>query len=221
MVRAFLVVLFTTCLGDAEEIRLSIRTLAVGNGAMPIWHLAADKDTFAELQWSVEQPSDSVTITTGRELLLYSKEIVADGKEEYKVARKLAIPETAKEILLVGWPVEGEQKAELMVVADNLKKAGSHDWLAINTSKQVVTLRFGVNVDALQLESMEAKPYHVHLEPKQGSAVQAQMRVRDKWRTIYSTYWAAPDKQRSLVLFYDNGKRVKLHRVVDVFESAE
>ncbi len=220
-----LVVMFTACLGQAEEGRLSIRALAVEQGEMPVWHLATDGGEYREMKWPVEQPSPAILSPAilspaGRELALYSKETNAGGAEEYKVARKLTIPGTATEILLVAWPVVGEGKTELMVVADGLRQAGFNDWVVINTSKQAVTLRYGADGEAVQLEPVEAKPFRIDAEQGHGSAVLAQAKRKDEWKTIYSTYWAAPEKQRSLVLFFEKDNRVRLRRVIDILAPA-
>lgn len=210
-----LTAVFTACLGHAEEGRLSVRTIAVEDSKMPVWYLATGGETFEELKWPVEEPASAIVSVSSLELQLFSKETNAKGEVEFKVARKLTIPEGSRDVLLVAWPDEGDEKVGLMLVADDLKQAKSNDWLLINTSKQAVTLRYGTKGEAIQLESHEAKPYRIDVELGQGSAVSAQMMRKGEWKSIFSTYWAAPDNQRSLILFFDNSSRVKLHRVMD------
>lgn len=216
-----LTVMFTVCCGHAEEERLSIRALAAEKVEMPVWHIATDTGEYKELTWPVEQPSSAIMSTAGRELPLFSKETNAEGEEEYNMVRKLTIPEPVTEILLVAWPVDGEGKTELMIVVDGRRQAGFNDWMLINTSKQKVSVRYGADSQAVQLEPVEAKPCRIDSEQGHGSAVLAQAKMKDEWKTIYSTYWAAPEKQRSLVLFYEKDKRVRLRRVIDILEPAE
>jgi len=222
MGRILLIAWFTTCLGYAGETQLSVRTLAVEEGAaIPVWHIVSDSDTYKELKWPVQQPSSVILSTASNELLLFSKKTNAEGTDEFKVARKLTIPEGSHDVLLVAWPDDGDQKVGLMVVADDLKQAKSNDWLVINTSKQGVTLRYGTKSEAIQLEPSEAKPYRIDSEQGKGGAVLAQTMVKDERKTIYSTFWAAPENQRSLVLFYNKDNRVKLRRVIDLFPTGK
>ncbi len=203
--------------GHAEEARLSIRTLAVEGGEIPAWHVAADGGTYQKLTWPVEQPSAAIVTTAGADLLLSAK---ADG-EEFKVEKKLAVPQGADQCLLVAWPIDGEEKVGVMLVADPLKTAKQNDWLLINTSKHEVTLSYGSEGDPIRLEPGEAKAYQVAGEQDKGSAVIARMKLKGEMKTIYSTYWSAPENQRSLIVFYDSDGRVRVHRIIDELEAPE
>lgn len=213
LISIFLSVLLTACFGHAAEGQLSVRTLAVEDMELPNWYLATGTDTYEELKWPVEQPTPPILSTAGQELLLFSKETNAEGQVEYKVSKKLTIPTDATELLVVAWPDDGDEKFGLMVVEDKLKQAKSNDWLVINTSKHLVTLRYGTNSDAIQLEPLEAKPFKIDSAEGKGGASIAQMMLEGELKTFYSTYWGVPEKQRSIVLFYNNDSRVKLRKV--------
>lgn len=210
-----LTTLFTAHLGHAEQDRLSVRTLAVDKSDIPAWYVATEGEGYTELTWPVTQPSSAIVSTAGKDLLLFSKETNAEGVVEFTVARKLTIPEATDEVMVVAWPDDGDEKIGLLAVADDLSQAKSNHWIVINASKHKVTLRYGTKTDAIQLEPREAKPYRIDSDQGQGSAVLAQMIVKDEWKDIYSTYWAAPEKQRSLALFYNKNERAALRRVID------
>jgi hypothetical protein len=205
--------------GRRSASRLSVRTLAVQEGGMPEWYVASEGETRKELEWPVEQPSAAVLTTAGTELLLLSKETNANGEVEFKAARKLTVPEGRNDVLLVAWPDDEDPKVGLMLVADDVKQAMFNDWLVINTSKQVVTLRYGTKSEPIQLEPHESKAYRIDAEHNQGGAVSAQMMKKGERKPIYSTYWAAPQNQRSLVVFHDKDSRVKPHRVIDLLPT--
>lgn len=210
-----LLALFTACHANAEESRLSIRTIAVDKGEMPVWYLATGDESYTEVNWPVEQPTAPVVSTAAEELLLFSKEVNAEGEVEFKVDRKLAVPEGSNDVLILAWRDDGDEEISLMLAKDDLKHAKFNDWLVFNTSKQVVTMRYGADGEAIQMEPSEAKPYRIDAEMGKGNSVTAQAMVKDNMRTIYSTYWPAPGNQRSLLLFFNKDNQVKLRRVID------
>jgi hypothetical protein len=215
MSRILLITLLTTLLGHANEMLMSVRTLAVEDGEMPVWYVAVENQKFEQLKWPANQPSAAIMAQAGGDLILYSKEVNQEGKAEFKLAKKVAIPEAAEELLLLGWPIKNDEKAGLIAIADNFKKAKFNDWLLINRSDQAVTLRYGKENDPISLESGESKTYQVKSEGSKGSEVIAETMMKGEMRKIYSTFWSAPDKQRSLVLFYSKDDRVKIQRIID------
>ncbi len=211
MGRILLITLFTALLAHANEMLLSVRTLAVEDGKIPEWYVAVGNQKFEPLKWSNKQPSAAIMAQADRELILYSKE----GEAEFKLAKKVAIPEAATEVLLLAWPIDNDEQAGLLAIADNFKKAKYNDWLVINRSDQAVTLRYGKDNDPISLESGETKTYQITGEIGKGGEVIAETMMKGEMKKIYSTFWAASDKQRSLVLFYSKDDRTKVQRIID------
>ncbi len=214
-----LITLFTALLGHANEIRISVRTLAVEEGDMPTWYVALENQQFEELKWFAKQPSSTIVTQASQNLLLYSKEVNQKGEPEYKLASKVEIPEAAEEVILLGQPMNHEKQADVIAIADNYKKAKFNDWLVINRSDQAVTLRYGKENDPLNLESGETKAYQVKGERDKGGEVIAEALMNGEMKKIYSTFWAATDKQRSLILFYKKDDKVKVRRIIDFLQA--
>jgi len=210
-----LIILFTAFLAQANERPLSVRTLALGEVDMPAWYIEAGDKRYEQLEWPDGQPSAATMTQAGRDLILYSKETNQEGEPEFKLARKVAVPEAADEVLLLGWLTDNDGQAELLAIADDHRKANFNDWLVINRSDQAVTLRYGKGNDPISLESGEAKTYRIQGERNKGGEVIAEAMMKGEMRKIYSTFWAASDKQRSLVLFHSKDGGVKVRRIID------
>jgi hypothetical protein len=207
--------LTTAFLAHANERILSIRTLAAEKSDMPVWYVAVGDQQFEQLEWTTTQPSTQITSRADRDLSLYSKETNQEGEPEFKVARKVTIPEAADEVLLLGWLTNKGEQAEVLAIADDYKKAKFNDWLVINRSDHTVTLRYGEGNESISLEPGETKPYRIMGERDKGGEVIAEAIIKDTKRKIYSTFWGAADKQRTLVLFFSKDDGVGLRKVID------
>jgi len=210
-----LVTLFAAAFGRADEASISVRTLAVEKGDMPEWHVALTGGQFGKLEWPDKQASAPVMVQAGSELALFSKAANAEGEEEFKLATKVAVPEGASELLLVGTAAVGDKPAAVSAIADNLTKAEFNDWLIINRSDLQVTLHFGKDNEPIKLEADEAGSYKVQGEVDKGGEVIAEALVKGEWKKFYSTFWSASAKQRSLVLITGEDNRAKLRRIID------
>ncbi len=227
----FLLPLFSALSVRGEEILLSLRTLAVDEVEMPEFYVAAEEGDFKPLLWSSRQASTPVNILAGKELVLYSKKMNQDGTPTFILDRKVALPEAADEVLLLAWAEEKaeteeandaegtkeeeEQKVEIIAIADDYKKAKFNDWLMINRSDEAVTFHYGEDKEPLTIESGESKTYQIEAELGKGTEVFAETTMKGKMRKFLSTYWAAPDKQRSVVLFYKKDDAVRARRIID------
>lgn len=219
--QVLLFTLITAFFAQANERTLSVRTLATEKGEMPVWYVAVGEQQFKQLEWPTTQPSLAVSAQAGEELVLYLKEANQGGEPEFRLARRVAIPGTADEVLLLGWPVDNDEQAELLAIADNYKKAEFNDWLVINLSQQTVTLRYGTGNEPVSLESGGTKTYQITAERDKGGEVIAEAVIKGKKKKIYSTFWAASEKQRFLILFYSKDDRIRLRRIVDFLPAKE
>lgn len=206
-------------MAQANGMQLSVRTLAVEEGDMPTWYVTTKDKNFEPLQWSSNQLSTAIMANADRELILYSKEDKQNGEPEFMLAKKVTIPEAADEVLLLGWPIEEDKQFEVLAIADDHRKANFNDWLVINRSDQAVTLRYGKENDPIQLEPGEAKAYRIKGEHDKGEELLAEAMVKGELKKMYSTFWSAPNKQRSIVLFYSKDDRPKLRRIIDFFDT--
>lgn len=213
-----LTALSATLLGHSEEDRLRIRTIAVDDWEMPKWHIVSDAGTYVELNWPTGQPTSTILVSKSRELCLFSKTTKNTDEAVFTVTRKLGIPEGMDEVLLVAWPDQGDGKAGIMVVRDGLRKSRYDEWLFINTSSLMVDFQYGSHAETIQLEPLGARTCRINPEQGHGCSVVAKAKVKDDWKTVYSTYWAAPEKQRSIILFSNKDNRVKVRRIIDFLQ---
>ena len=216
-----LAALLTALPGHAEPKPLSIRSLAVLDDTLPKWHVATADGRYEPLNWSAKQASPPIHTQADGQLILFAKETDKEGQTEYKEARKVQLPEAADEVLLLGWPVDNDEKAELLALADDISHAKFNDWLLINRSGQRVSLRYGSDNETVEVGPGESKSIQIKAEPGKGGELIAQVEHNGEMRTMYSTYWAAQEKQRSLVLFYTKDSRVRLQRIIDFLPVAE
>jgi len=221
MVRTLLIALFSSTLLQADEALLSVRTLGLDGIEMPEWHIAVGEDKYAQLEWPDSQPAAAVMAQAGKELQLYTKAAGENGEPEYKAERKVTLPESATEILLLASAAGKEGEIKLTAVADNLTKAGFNDWLVINLSERMVNLRFGKDNDPIALEAGESGVYKIKGEPGKGAEALAEAKLKNgEMRTIFSTFWSASAKQRSLVLFQEKDGHPKVQRIIDFLPKA-
>jgi hypothetical protein len=224
-----IVILLTALVGHANDKPLSVRALAVDKGDFPAWYVSVGNQQFEQLQWSSRQPSLPIKTQFDQELVIYSRVLNKKGQPEFKLTKKVAIPEATDEIILLGWLTDNEdeeadeevdeevegKEVHLLAIADNYKKAKFDEWLVINHCDQEVNLRFGKENDSINLEPGKSKIYPIKGERGKGSAVTAEAMIKGKMKKIYSTFWSAPDKQRAIVLFYSKNDRTRLRKIID------
>lgn len=216
-----LISLLAALLVHGNEKPLSVRALLIEKSDLPDWYLKVNNQKFEPIQWSIRQPSFAMITQADQELNVYSKKVDQNGKPEFILAKKVAIPEETDEIILLGWLTDNDEEAEnaedanLLAVADNSKNAKFNEWLVINCSDQEVIFRYGKENDAINVESSDAKFYSIKGEPGKGGEVIAEATIKGEMRKIYSTFWSAPDEQRSIIIFYTQDDRPKLRRIID------
>lgn len=211
----FLITLLSTLLCHANESSLGVRTLALEGVDMPEWFVAVDNSQFEQLKWPTRQPSAAIKVQAKGELAIYAREMDQDGKAEFKIIRKVTIPEVADEVLLLSRNHDDNDQPDLIAIPDDHKKAKFNDWLVINQSDQDVTFRYGQDIEPLKLSPGETKPYQIQGERDKGGEVVAEAMIKGEMKKIYSTFWSASDKQRSVILFYNKGDAVKVLRMAD------
>ena len=210
-----LIMLLTAWLGHAKGQSLSLRTLALEGAEMPACFVAVGKDRFEELKWPTKQQSQPITVQAKGELAIYSRDMDPNGTPQFKIIRNVKIPEAVDEILLLGVAGRDDGQADFIAVPDNHRKADFNDWVFINLSSKDVSFRYGRDEEPLKLSAGEFKLQAIKGGSDKGSEVIAEAMIKGEMKKIYSTFWSAQSKQRSLVLFLDKEDAVKVLRIVD------
>jgi len=103
-----------------------------------------------------------------------------------------------------------------LVIPYNILQNDSNKWLVVNTSSKSVVLQVGgIDGEKLVIESNENRGWSIDVEPEKGFAVTARTNCDDK--TFYSTYWRLREQERSIVIFSQEGNKMKLTRISDHF----
>lgn len=209
-------------LTQAEEANLSLRTLAIEQGALPKWHIEIADGEYRELTWPDGQPSPSIVLPATKDLVLFLKAKNPDGEEVYQSSMQVALPVGESELLLIAIPAAEEgAKPRVKALADNLKTAKFNEWLFINESGQRVAIKIGEKQAAIELDADVAKLHAIDPALGNGGKVSATSMRNDEMKPFYSTFWGAPKEQRSLVIFYNDDHRVRLRRISDFLPKDE
>jgi hypothetical protein len=206
------------------QTKVNLRTLALQSGEMPEWYVeavqekSAGKTELTELAWSSKQPSASITVTVEEQLFIYSKAVDERGNEAPRLVRRVTLPEGASEVLLVAL-IADDSRIGLRAVTDTFMEAGFNDWMVINLARQGVALRFGKDSKPIIVNPGGIEKYTIPAESGTGIQLLAKAQLHGELKTIYSTYWPVFGGQRSIVIFFNLGDRIRARRVIDPFRG--
>jgi hypothetical protein len=208
--------ILVTCLlwvsAAASGQTIAVRSLALRSGDLPDVYLKGPKD-FHLLPFSSVQPGALIRAVKASPLPLYRRVMNEEGEAGYAVAQKLAVPSGARGLLLVGW-MSGKE-ARYVAIKDDFGSARFNDWLLINTGKRPVAFRVGEKEKPVVLAPGSATTHRIGAAKGTGVAVLAQAPIRGRTRTFFSTYWPVPEGKRTVVLFVDDGEKIRVKRISD------
>lgn len=191
---------------------LGVRSLALRSGDMPEVYLRGPKDHHL-LEFSAVQPGVLVRALKANPLPLYRKEVSDEGEVTFTVASRVKLPAGAKGVLLMGWSAGKE--AHYVAIEDDFGSARFNDWLLINTGRRPVAFTVGEKNKPVLIAPGGAVTHRVGAERGKGTAVLAQAPFRGKTRTFFSTYWPVYPDKRAVVLFVDDGDKIRVKRITD------
>jgi hypothetical protein len=214
MKKMFLVaVIFLVAIdGRAGDSVVSLRTLWLGDGEIPdSWIFVEGASTLKQLEWPVTQPSQALPVIHDGRLKLFGSPNVPDGEKNPEPQHSVDFPPSAKEVLLVG--MSEADKNTFVAFEDVFREAKYNDWLVVNVSEEAIELTVGEMDAPMRLEAGTSAIFQPTMEKGKGGKVNARFMYRGAMRTFLSTYWPAVDGQRSLVIIYQDGKRVRARRI--------
>lgn len=213
MNRCLLVTLLSLSLGTAASSQtLGVRSLALRSGEMPEVYLKGPKD-YALLEFSSVQPGELLQSLRANPLPLYTKAMNDEGEEAFTVASKVKLPAGAKGVLIMGWSAGGETR--YVAIEDDFRAARFNDWLLINAATRPVAFTVGEKAKPVMLAPGGSVTHRVGAERGKGTAVLAQAPIRGQTRTFFSTYWPVFPDKRTVVLFVDDGEKIRVKRISD------
>lgn len=206
------VLVFLVGVGVAPAQTIGVRTLSLRSGEMPEMFLKGTKGHHP-LRFSAIQPAPAVRAVYANPLPLYKSGLDKDGKPAFTVVDKVKVPSGAKAILLLGW--SAGDKARYVAIKDDFGSAGFNDWLLINTTTRPIAFKVGEKATPVQVAPGASKTYKISADKNKGAAVLAQAPFDGKAKVFYSTYWPVHGDKRAVILFVDDGKKIRVKRISD------
>lgn len=204
----------------AEETIVSTRLLQLGGGEMPdTWVRVAKEKEPVKLVWLTTQPTEPLRVAHDGQLKLFRYSKGENGTMAVDDVRVVPLPAAAKEILLLGWESDG--KTKYVALGDHFLQAKFDDWIAINTSSHTVALRAGSQSDPVRVGPGKSVIFQPKIEQGKGVEMIAVTQENGKTKTFLSTYWPAFAGQRTMIVFFDDGERMRAKRIGDRFVRKE
>lgn len=211
--RPALVLLACATTGWAAEKTIDVRTLALKAGDMPELVLKTAEEPVA-LDWSHRQPGAVFKALHANPLPLYRREINDEGGESLVVVSKVKLPANARGVLLLGWTDDDQTRC--VAIEDNLGSAQYNDWLLINAASRPVAFVVGDTRKPSIVKPGTSVKYRVGAERGKGATVRAQLPVEGGGaKTFYSTFWPIYPDKRAVVIFADDGSKIRVKRISD------
>ena len=213
------VFLLAVC-SSAQDAKISLRTLQLGGDEMPeSWVRVADAKEPVELPWLTSQPTEPIQVVHDGQLKLLHQATDPEGKPVLEVMKVIKLPAAAKEVLLLGWASDG--KAMYVAIEDQFLNAKFNDWIAINTSPNPVAVRAGDKGNPVIVKPGESVIFSPAIRENKGVKVLAQTERNGELKTFLSSYWPAFPGQRTMMIFYDDGEKMRARRIGDRFLKKE
>jgi len=200
----------------AQESTVSLRTLQLGGEEMPESLVRVpDAKEPVMLTWLTSQPNEPIKVIHNGKLQLFRQAQDPEGGTVLEIMATINIPKSAKEILLLGWSDNKESK--YVAIEDQFLDAKFNEWLAINTSVNDVAILAGDDGKPVRVNPGKSVIFRPKIEEGKGVKVFAQTMRKGELKTFLSSYWPAFPGQRTLIIFYDDGDKMRARRIGDRF----
>jgi len=205
----------------AQEQTVSVRTLQLGDGEMPeSWVRVVNEKQPVKLGWLTSQPTQPLQVIHDGSLKLFRYSVSAEGKVTVDNVTAVSLPGGAREVLLLAWANDGQ--ARYVAIPDQFLKADFNDWIAINTSGNPVALRAGDKGSKLvRVEAGKSVIFKPDIVEGKGVEMVAMASRNGELKTFLSSYWPAFAGQRTMIVFYDDGEKMRARRIGDRFLRLE
>ncbi len=195
---------------------VSVRTMQLGGDGMPeLFVRVANEKEPVKLSWLTTQPTEPMQVLHDGNLKLLSQAPNAEGKMITQVAKSMVLPPSSKEVLLLAWNDGSEVK--YVMIQDQFLNAKFNDWLVINASVSPVALKVGDDQKPIRVDAGKSLVFSPKIVEGKGVEVIAQTLRKGEMKTFLSSYWPAFAKQRTMIIFYDDGEKMRARRISDRF----
>lgn len=210
----------TSALSAQTRFTVGVRTLALDQNITQAERYVKTKEGYETLVFMIRHPGEIIEAYVDETGLPIFRKIQVPGQQDtYQVASSVNFTEGAKSILVLGWGLPENER--YLSVDDNLLGAGYNDWLMINTSSRTVGLRIGKGEKPFMIEPNRIEKCKVASPEGLGAAVLGRAKFDGEVKTFYSTYWPIRSGERSIVVFFEQGDRMRLRKISDTLVAKE
>lgn len=210
LMRIFALLLSLTAAAAAQDAKIILRTLAIGEAKFPAL-LVKEKSSYLPLAFSAVQPSAPVKADRISPLPLFPEIPEGAGKKQ-KPPYFVKLPDSGR-VLLLGW-MAGE-KPRFLALPDYTSKGKADEWAVINFTSKDIAIKLGNDRKPTLFKSSVSGAIKLSSPVGQGIAVSMATEEEGVWKIFYSTYWPVYADQRGLVLAYDLDGKVKIKLIFD------
>lgn len=204
----------------AQDPKVSLRTMQLGGDEINgLYVKMADAREPALMTWLSTQPGEPIQVSHDGSLKLYKQAADPAGKPVFEIAADIKLPVGEKEILLLAWESDG--KIKYVAIRDQFLNAEFNDWMAINTSKNPVAILAGNDDKPIRVDAGSSVIFQPKIEEGKGVKVLAQAAREGEVKPFLSSYWPAFKGQRTMIIFYDDGEKMRAKRIGDRFLKKE
>lgn len=200
--------------------QVSVRSMGLAAGEMPeLFFKTEGEAKLTPVEWSTRQPSRAVIALHDGSLPLFRNETDEKGETKTVLSERVKLPADAKEIILFGWL--DKDKLRLHAIPDNFLKAKHNDWLLINLSAKDIDFIVGKDSKPIRLASTQSRFYHIEVAENTGASVIGRAQIRGELKYFYSTYLPVKSGDRTIMLFSDDGDKIRTKPIYDKFNRRE
>ncbi|HKK19590.1 MAG TPA: hypothetical protein VJ952_13005 [Opitutales bacterium] len=167
------------------------------------------------LAFPQSQPDRITYVNHDVTMPLYDKTVNSDGTHSYKIIETVKLPEDARSILLLR--LDAKSAGKYLVIDDMFLEADYSDWLMINTTSKPIDIE--VAEENYRIKPKSNKICKTGTPAGEAASITGLVKWEDQLRKFYSTYWPVRKGERSIVIFSEQGNRIRIKRIADALPS--
>lgn len=214
MLRLLPIVIFAlSTFSPAQENRITIRAMSLDESDFPETLLRA-KDGYEPIRFSSVQPSAPFRAVAQNPLPIFYAIPTPDKEGKIKPDAVVKLPSATGGVLLLGW--QTGEKRNFVALPDNLGKGGAGNWLLVNATADRIGFQLGKDTKPTLVEPGQSETHRVTVKLGEGAAVTAASVKGQDSKVIFSTYWTVFAEQRCVILFVQDGDRIRVRQIQDM-----
>jgi hypothetical protein len=195
-----------------------VRALRIDNAPPRVLHFAGAKGMLP-LRMSNVQPSPSLEVAYANPLPVFHNPPPANPQTPYVPDALVPLPAGAREILLLG--TGDVDRPTYLAIPDPIASGESRDWLLVNATASPIVLRVGQETSPVLIQAGTQSSYRIPELEHTGAAISAAANVEGQAKVFFSTYWPIHPDKRCLVIFAQDGEKIRVRRITDPVQAKQ